>query len=72
MYRSFHYQLTDRIEDKAPRITVPVLVVRGEHDPIANQRWCEQITGLCGRDVWWSFPKWRIPSALRRRSNWQT
>jgi 2-hydroxy-6-oxonona-2,4-dienedioate hydrolase len=47
MYRSFHYQLTDRIEDKAHRITVPVLVVRGANDPIANQRWCEQITGLC-------------------------
>lgn len=47
MYWSFQEQLTDRIEDKAPRIKAPVLVVRGEHDPIANQRWCEEIARLC-------------------------
>jgi 2-hydroxy-6-oxonona-2,4-dienedioate hydrolase len=47
MLWSFHSQLTDRIEDKAPRIQAPVLVVRGEHDPIANQRWCEEIARLC-------------------------
>jgi len=47
MYWSFQEQLTDRIEDKAPRIRAPVLVVRGEHDPIANQGWCEDIARLC-------------------------
>jgi pimeloyl-ACP methyl ester carboxylesterase len=47
MLWSFCHQLTDRIEDKAPRIQAPVLVVRGEHDPIANQSWCEEITRLC-------------------------
>ena len=47
MYSSFHYQLTDRIEDKAPRIEAPVLVIRGEHDPIAHKRWCEEIARLC-------------------------
>jgi pimeloyl-ACP methyl ester carboxylesterase len=47
MIWSFCYQLTDRIEDKAPRIAAPVLVVRGEHDPIANQSWCESIAELC-------------------------
>jgi pimeloyl-ACP methyl ester carboxylesterase len=47
MYWSFHYQLTDRIEDKATRIEAPVLVVRGSEDPIANQRWCEEIARLC-------------------------
>ncbi|HWO42997.1 MAG TPA: alpha/beta hydrolase [Candidatus Eisenbacteria bacterium] len=36
----------DRIEAKAPRIKAPVLVVRGEHDPIANHRWCEDIARL--------------------------
>lgn len=46
---SFYYQLADRIEDKAPRIESPVLVVRGENDPIANQAWCEKIAGLCPR-----------------------
>ena len=49
MYRSFLSQLTDRIEDKAPRIQAPVLVVRGANDPIATQPWCEQIAGLCPR-----------------------
>jgi pimeloyl-ACP methyl ester carboxylesterase len=47
MLGSFDSQLTDRIEDKAPRIQAPVLVVRGEHDPIAHQRWCEEIVRLC-------------------------
>jgi len=49
MYGSFNSQLSDRIEDKAPRIESPVLVVRGVHDPIANHRWCEQIARLCPR-----------------------
>jgi pimeloyl-ACP methyl ester carboxylesterase len=49
MYGSFQSQLTDRIEDKATRIQAPVLVVRGANDPIANQRWCEEIAGLCPR-----------------------
>lgn len=47
MLWSFCSQLTDRIEDKAPHIKAPVLVVRGEHDPIANQEWCERIARLC-------------------------
>ncbi|HZD40487.1 MAG TPA: alpha/beta hydrolase [Terriglobales bacterium] len=47
MIVSFRYQLTDRIEDKAPHISAPVLVVRGQYDPIANERWCERIVRLC-------------------------
>lgn len=49
MFRSFQHQITDRIEDKAPRILAPVLVVRGAIDPIAGQRWCEEIVKLCPR-----------------------
>lgn len=49
MLRTFCYQLSDRIEVKAPRIEAPVLVVRGEHDPIADQEWCELIARLCPR-----------------------
>lgn len=49
MFVSFEEQLSDRIEDKAPRIQAPALVVRGEHDPISNQRWCEDIVRLCPR-----------------------
>ena len=47
MVRSFQEQISDRIEDKAPRIRAPVLVVRGAEDPIANERWCEEIARLC-------------------------
>jgi pimeloyl-ACP methyl ester carboxylesterase len=49
MWSTFRSQLTDRLEDKAPRIKAPVLVVRGAHDPIAHQRWCEDIARLCPR-----------------------
>ena len=49
MYWSFQRQLTDRIEDKPPGIQAPTLVVRGEHDPISNQQWCEDIARLCPR-----------------------
>lgn len=38
--------LADRIEDKLPVIQVPVLVVRGEHDPIAPQPWGEYLARL--------------------------
>jgi 2-hydroxy-6-oxonona-2,4-dienedioate hydrolase len=47
VFWSLHYQITDRVEDKASRIEAPVLVVCGEHDPITNQQWCEKITHLC-------------------------
>ena len=41
LLRSFMFQITDRIEDKAPAIEAPTLVIRGEHDPIATQEFCE-------------------------------
>jgi 2-hydroxy-6-oxonona-2,4-dienedioate hydrolase len=49
MYLSFQQQLKDRIEDKAPNIQAPTLVVRGELDPISNQQWCEEIARMCPR-----------------------
>jgi 2-hydroxy-6-oxonona-2,4-dienedioate hydrolase len=49
MYWSFQQQLKDRIEDKAPNIQAPTLVVRGELDPISNQQWCEEIARMCPR-----------------------
>lgn len=49
LIRSFMFQITDRIEDKAPLIQAPVLVVRGALDPIANQEFCEMIVRLCPR-----------------------
>lgn len=44
--RTFRYALADRIEDKLPRIGVPVLVVRGERDPVVPQAWAEAVTSL--------------------------
>lgn len=43
MLVSFRHQLTDPIEEKLPRVRAPVLVVRGARDPIAHQRWCEEL-----------------------------
>lgn len=49
MIRSFRFQITDRIEDKAPFIQAPVLVIRGAEDPIASQEFCELIVRRCRR-----------------------
>lgn len=43
---TFHYSLKDRIEEKLPAVTAPTLVVRGSLDPICNQAWAEEVTGL--------------------------
>ena len=43
---TFHYQLQDRIEAKLPRIRQPVLVVRGQHDPICRHAWAAEVTSL--------------------------
>jgi 2-hydroxy-6-oxonona-2,4-dienedioate hydrolase len=49
LVRSFMVQITDRIEDKMPRINAPVLVVRGAEDPIAPQAFCEMLVRLAPR-----------------------
>ena len=41
--------LEDRLEDKLPRISMPTLVIRGEHDPIVPQRWAEEVCRLLPR-----------------------
>ena len=45
-WETFQIALEDRIEDKLPRLDIPVMVVRGQHDPIVSQRWVEQLTTL--------------------------
>jgi 2-hydroxy-6-oxonona-2,4-dienedioate hydrolase len=45
-WRTLRYALEDRIEEKLPYVRVPTLVVRGSRDPIATQRWAEEVTGL--------------------------
>ena len=40
--------LADRLEDVLPRVRVPALVVRGEHDPLAPREWTSRIAALLG------------------------
>jgi 2-hydroxy-6-oxonona-2,4-dienedioate hydrolase len=44
--RTLRYALDDRIEQKLPHLQLPTLVVRGEHDPVAPQRWAEEVCHL--------------------------
>lgn len=45
-WRTAQYALADRIEEKLPRVQIPTLVVRGEYDPIAPQRWADEAARL--------------------------
>lgn len=40
---TFRFALADPVEEKLRHINVPALVVRGSRDPIATQRWCEEV-----------------------------
>lgn len=46
MWRTLRDALDVEVEQRAPHVQVPVLVVRGEHDPIVPQRWAQQLTDL--------------------------
>jgi 2-hydroxy-6-oxonona-2,4-dienedioate hydrolase len=48
---TLRYALADRIEEKLPKLMAPTLVLRGQHDPVASQRWVEELASLlpCGR-----------------------
>jgi pimeloyl-ACP methyl ester carboxylesterase len=48
-WRTLQYALADRIEEKLPHVRVPVLVVRGEHDPVVPQRWAAEVARLLPR-----------------------
>jgi pimeloyl-ACP methyl ester carboxylesterase len=45
-WQTARYMLDDRIEEKMPRLSMPVLLLRGEHDPIAPQGWVERLARL--------------------------
>jgi pimeloyl-ACP methyl ester carboxylesterase len=45
-FRAFKLALHDRIEEKLPRVRAPTLVLRGERDPIAPERWVRQMVAL--------------------------
>ncbi len=48
--------LQDRIEEILPLVDVPVLVLRGEHDPIAPQAWVEQLAAAAPNGQWAEIP----------------
>ncbi len=47
--QTFYEAISDRVEDKLSRVEAPTLVVRGERDPIAPQRWVEEFTARLPR-----------------------
>ena len=40
--------LRDRIEDKLPTVSVPVVIVTGARDPVSPPAWCERLARLTG------------------------
>jgi 2-hydroxy-6-oxonona-2,4-dienedioate hydrolase len=44
--QTLRHALNDPIAEKLPALRVPVLIVRGERDPIVPQRWTERAAGL--------------------------
>lgn len=69
---TYRHMLHDRIEERLPRARVPTLVVRGERDPVASQRWAEEAASLlpAGRLAVlpgaWHAPNFSAPGALAR------
>lgn len=47
--QTLRYALDDPLEEKLPRIEVPVLVLRGSEDAIVPQRWAEEVASLLPR-----------------------
>lgn len=45
-WKTSRYMINDVPEEYLPAVTVPSLVVRGSHDPIARRRWAEQASRL--------------------------
>lgn len=46
----FRGMLADRIEDKLPHLSLPLMLVRGEHDAVAPHGWVAQAAGMAGAD----------------------
>jgi pimeloyl-ACP methyl ester carboxylesterase len=43
---TLQFALQDPLEDKAARVEVPALIVRGEHDFIVGDRWARKLAGV--------------------------
>lgn len=54
--QTFSEAAGDRIEDKLPRIAAPVLVVRGERDPIAPEGWVRSVAASLRRGRYAAVP----------------
>ncbi len=46
LVRQARHALADRIEERLPRLALPALVLRGEHDPFCPARWAEEAAAL--------------------------
>lgn len=66
----FRSMLESRIEDKLAALAAPMMLVRGEHDPICPRRWLDRAAGLvrAGRVAvipWWGHAvNYSAPDAL--------
>ena len=56
MLATLRFMIDDRIEANLARMAAPVLVVRGEHDPIASLAWVEQAAAVAPRGEWAVVP----------------
>jgi 2-hydroxy-6-oxonona-2,4-dienedioate hydrolase len=52
------FMLSDRIEDKLPRVTAPAVLVRGARDTLVTQRWLEEIDRLVKAQKLMVIPGW--------------
>lgn len=50
---TLRYGLADHLEEKLPRLHIPLLITRGANDPIASQEWIDLLTSCApqGRQV---------------------
>ncbi|MBA2734877.1 MAG: alpha/beta hydrolase [Acidobacteria bacterium] len=44
--QTFGYAIQDKIEERLPGVRHPVLVVRGQYDPVVPERWAEEVNRL--------------------------
>jgi 2-hydroxy-6-oxonona-2,4-dienedioate hydrolase len=50
LFATLRSALADHVEEKLPRLTMPVLVVCGGRDPVVTVRWADEVRQLVGRD----------------------
>lgn len=49
LFAELRAMFAHRIEESLPRVTAPVMFVRGEHDSVVPQRWVEELAALVPR-----------------------